>query len=68
MVWYIGGTNIQKSKVYLIECQFNIPLPKIDNILKVVESLRSHIPNSDHFRTVTDIQCVLGGPKNNRSL
>jgi hypothetical protein len=58
---HIGGANIPNSKVYLIECRCNPPMEMIDGILKRVEIFRSHIPVSDQFKTVTDIQCVLGG-------
>jgi hypothetical protein len=58
---HIGGANIQNSKVYLIESQYNPPLTKFDSILKKVEMFKAHIPHSEHFKTVTDVQCVLGG-------
>lgn len=57
----IGGATIPNSKVILVECQFNPPIKKIDAILKKIAIFRSHIPYSDHFRTVTDVQAVLGG-------
>ena len=58
---HIGGSDIPNSKVYLIECQYNPPITKIDAILKKVEIFKSHIADSDHFKSVTNVQCVLGG-------
>jgi hypothetical protein len=58
---HIGGNDIPYSKVYLIECQYNPPISKIDKILDKVEIFKSHIADSDHFKSVTNVQCVLGG-------
>ena len=58
---HVGGQNILNSVAYVIEAQLNPPLSKIDKLLKKVSLFSKHIPNSEHFKSVTNVIPVLAG-------